>query len=471
MKKILGSALFVIIIALFFGQTSFAQDFGIPSGVPTYGALNSNTAENTYHFSTTQDGEVYITLQDTTGGFDVDLYDANGRRITGNYFSTIGGTMVLNSTIQRGDYYLTIKPYGWRGITSASYQLKVTYAGSINRNPSTFEPNETVETSFPIKSGEFYSSTSESKIDQDVYQFTTNQDGEAYITLDETTGGFDIDMYDANGRRITGDYFSSIGGKITLNPKVQKGTYYIKIKTYGWNGITSAAYRLKATYPGTIERNGSTFEPNETFETALSINSGQNYNSSSYSNIDQDTYQFTTDRDGKVKLVLDNTTGGYDVDLYDENRNRVTGNYTSTVGKSIVLERELKKGKYYVKIKPYGWKGLTSAKYRLNVTYPAPANACDRYQGVSKIWWDGIELKPGQIGRLIVKQDTDLYKLNGDQEIYSRTLKAGEFYRIYAFKPGKLSVGGGYYVDRDSKVTYQTPSKEKLEAVRCIQNR
>jgi hypothetical protein len=95
---------------------------------------------------------------------------------------------------------------------------------------------------------------------------------------------------------------------------------------------------------------------------------------------------------------------------------------------------------------------------------------CEQFKGVSKIWWDGIELKPGQIGRLIVLMDTPLFKLQGEKKVFSRTLKAGEFYRIYAFKPGMLSVGGGYFVDRDSKVKYETPSKTKLQAVQCIHN-
>src|SRR4051794_39529784 len=98
----------------------------------------------------------------------------------------------------------------------------------------------------------------------------------------------------------------------------------------------------------------------------------------------------------------------------------------------------------------------------------ATGNICDQYKGTKKIWWDGIELKSGQIGRLTIKQNTPLFKLDGENRTFSRTLKAGEFYRIYAFKPGLLSVGGGYYVDRDTKVTYQTPSKTKLAAVRCI---
>jgi hypothetical protein len=93
---------------------------------------------------------------------------------------------------------------------------------------------------------------------------------------------------------------------------------------------------------------------------------------------------------------------------------------------------------------------------------------CNQYKGVKKIWWNGVELKLGQIGRLIVLKNTALFKLNGNNKVFSRTLKAGEFYRIYAFKPGMLSVGGGYYVDRDTKVKYETPSKAKLMAVQCI---
>jgi hypothetical protein len=105
--------------------------------------------------------------------------------------------------------------------------------------------------------------------------------------------------------------------------------------------------------------------------------------------------------------------------------------------------------------------------YNPNLSASA-AGDCDQYKGVKKIWWDGIELKKGQIGRLTIMNDTPLFKLNGDNRTFSRTLKKGEFYRIYAFKPGMLSVGGGYYVVRDSKVTYQTPSRTKLMGVRCI---
>jgi streptogramin lyase len=96
---------------------------------------------------------------------------------------------------------------------------------------------------------------------------------------------------------------------------------------------------------------------------------------------------------------------------------------------------------------------------------------CDAFRETTKIWWDGMELKKGQIGRLNIIKDTPLYKLDGDKRTFTRTLKKGEFYRIYAFKPGMLSVGGGYYVNRDAKVTYETPSKAKLQGAECVYDR
>lgn len=82
------------------------------------------------------------------------------------------------------------------------------------------------------------------------------------------------------------------------------------------------------------------------------------------------------------------------------------------------------------------------------------------------VYWDGVELKPGQIGRLTVLKQTPLYKLEGSKKVFVRNLMPGQKFRIYAFKPGMLSMGGGYYVDRDNRVKYETPSKVKLNQVK-----
>jgi uncharacterized protein YkwD len=93
--------------------------------------------------------------------------------------------------------------------------------------------------------------------------------------------------------------------------------------------------------------------------------------------------------------------------------------------------------------------------------------SCSGIGPFTVIRWDSTELKVGQIGRLTILKDTPLYRLNGNIKVTSRTLKAGETYRIYAFKPGKLSVGGGLYVDRDARIKYETPSKVKLSQLSC----
>lgn len=95
------------------------------------------------------------------------------------------------------------------------------------------------------------------------------------------------------------------------------------------------------------------------------------------------------------------------------------------------------------------------------------AELCSGISASTVVKWDGDELKAGQIGRLTVLADTPLFKLDGDSRQFTRMLKAGETYRIYAFKPGMLSVGGGYYVDRDARVKYETPSKTKLGQLEC----
>jgi hypothetical protein len=83
----------------------------------------------------------------------------------------------------------------------------------------------------------------------------------------------------------------------------------------------------------------------------------------------------------------------------------------------------------------------------------------------AQVLWDGIVLKKGQIGKLTVLKQTNLYKLEGTKQTISRKLNPGEVYRIYTFLPGKLGLGAGYYIDRDSRIKYQTPSKEKLQAL------
>lgn len=102
-----------------------------------------------------------------------------------------------------------------------------------------------------------------------------------------------------------------------------------------------------------------------------------------------------------------------------------------------------------------------------SVTKVSAAESCNGIGPESAIRWDLGELKVGQIGRLMILENTPLYTLNGDTKVFSRMLKAGETYRIYAFGPGELSVGGGLFIDRDLRINYETPSNAKLVQLSC----
>ncbi|WML46121.1 CAP-associated domain-containing protein [Neobacillus sp. PS3-40] len=114
--------------------------------------------------------------------------------------------------------------------------------------------------------------------------------------------------------------------------------------------------------------------------------------------------------------------------------------------------------------------GITLVSILFLLTPVTSAHAeelCSSIGPETVIKWDSSDLKVAQIGRLTILKNTPLYKLTGETKETSRVLKKGETYRIYAFKPGKLSVGGGLFVDRDDRINYETPSKVKLGQQTC----
>ncbi|GKU83545.1 Ig-like domain-containing protein [Niallia sp. NCCP-28] len=435
MKRILSVAFFLILIGLFSSELAHAKDYSISSGVAVKGTIASVNAENTYKFTTNKDGEVYITLDQTTGGFYMELYDANGNEIDYDYNSTKGSKLAIYEKVSKGTYYVKIKPYSWSGIKSASYQLKATYAGSFKRNTATFEPNDTFETGLSIKSGQLYKSASDSNIDRDIYNFTTNKDGEVYVTLENITGGYYMSLYDEYGNEVEYDYDSTGGAKLRILEKIQKGKYYLEIKPYSWSGITGATYQLKVTYPGAINRSTSTFEPNETKETSLSIVSNKYYSSSSYSSLDRDVYQFTTNRSGNVSITLDNTTGGYYISLYDVYGNEINYDYASSRGSKLIISEELSKGTYYFYIDPYSWSGITKANYRLKASFLDKTPTVDTISDKSTVITGKAE------------SNIKVYAYAGSKKLGEATAKSGK----YSIKISKQKAGTSisvYTVDK-----------------------
>lgn len=70
--------------------------------------------------------------------------------------------------------------------------------------------------------------------------------------------------------------------------------------------------------------------------------------------------------------------------------------------------------------------------------------------------WKGLELRPGQIGKVTVLQDTVVWeKINKTQKL-PRVLKKGEQYRVYRYVPGMYDLGNGKYVVQDEFLSFKS---------------
>lgn len=91
----------------------------------------------------------------------------------------------------------------------------------------------------------------------------------------------------------------------------------------------------------------------------------------------------------------------------------------------------------------------------------------------TKVYWDGILMVPGQVGKIKVVKPINLWKRTSDGLVFERILKPGEQYRVYRYDNlygGQYGLGGGMYITKMAGyVDYKTPSKAKLRELENAQ--
>ena len=89
----------------------------------------------------------------------------------------------------------------------------------------------------------------------------------------------------------------------------------------------------------------------------------------------------------------------------------------------------------------------------------------------AKIMWGKTELKQGQIGKVTILSDTRANKILANKTTQpDKTLKKGGEFRVYTYRvigdKQFYGLGGGLFVQKTSKIKYETPSKQKLEQLK-----
>ncbi|MGE8035911.1 copper amine oxidase N-terminal domain-containing protein [Lysinibacillus sp. NPDC093692] len=215
--------------------------FPIQSGKKISSLLSNVYDLDFYKFSTTVDsGDVHIYLANTSAPIKFDLYDSNKQLIASNNSS-------LSQPLKAGTYYIKVYDFYWDNkYSSGTYDLIATYStNSKEHNPSTFEPNDTLENAFPIKSNAPIKSQLSNSDDIDFYSITLNKEGNVNVSLSDTSAPTRFKIYDANKKLL--DYSSS---SQSYSKYLAAGTYYIEVYADYWgNQYSSGTYTLTAGYP------------------------------------------------------------------------------------------------------------------------------------------------------------------------------------------------------------------------------
>ncbi|MBP2242268.1 dienelactone hydrolase [Cytobacillus eiseniae] len=82
------------------------------------------------------------------------------------------------------------------------------------------------------------------------------------------------------------------------------------------------------------------------------------------------------------------------------------------------------------------------------------------------VYWDGLLMKKGQIGKIEVVKPINLWKRVDDKLEFVRVLQPGEHYRVYKYDNqfgGQYGLGDNHYITKmEEHIIYKTPSKAKL---------
>lgn len=152
------------------------------------------------------------------------------------------------------------------------------------------------------------------------------------------------------------------------------------------------------------------------------------------------TYQFTTNGFGNVTILIDNTTGGLSMHLFDSEGNILGGSDSNFARETIVIERTLGKGTYYIRISPHNRDELTSAKYRLKASF------LDKTPTVNPLYNHNTSITGNAVS------NTKVYAVVGKEIIGETTAKNGKYnIKISAQKAGtKIGV---YTVDSAGNIS------------------
>lgn len=378
-----------------------------------------------YVLSTSNDGNIKLILKDTTSVY-LRIYLYDGAILLGESEATGGPTLQVNG-LAAGTYYARINYYGVGHFTGYTLTDSVLTDGVTNDT----EPNNTPATALSMAENTTvhghigYQLNGGTYDVDDYYKFTTTSDGRISLAFSNVEGAYNrVYLYDSNGTTQLNELENY--GSFTMNTDgLAAGTYYARVNYYSHtyfsgytltNSVTPAAY-VNDAEPDDNEASALPLSENA----SVSGHIGYRWNGGTY---DQDDYYvFTTTQDGKIKLILSDTTGVYlRVYLYDSLTQ--LGEAEATGGATVIVSN-LAAGTYFARVNFYGigkYAGYVLTDSVLTDGIPNDVESNDTYETADSLSENGSV--QGHIG----------YRLPGG--LYDQN----DFYVFHSSSDGKIKL-------------------------------
>lgn len=342
--------------------------------------------------------------------------------------------------------------YSWgEGITSQNYTIKAMFTPTADPQ----EPNETLETAYPIELVTEYNAyqwkpTTRGDVhkDYDTYRITLPGPGKMTVQWSDWESIFnwsaaydrlfvytaDGTMFDVNGDETYYKHMINVDDGVEINVS-QGGTYYIQF--YAGDAYKLDPYSFSVQFTQTPDA----FEPNDTLETAMSVSFDTEYNAwqwkseqqGPYVAYDEDFYALDLPSPGKITLHLANWSSIYNWGLnYDRlymyttdgvmfNSSGAEEYYAHMFGDDETIEIPVASGgQYYVQF--HAGNAVQLTPYTFSFTFEGIDDPCEP----NDVRNDAFEPQSGQEYSLyqwnsaaqgpIATKDEDWFRLNVTEE-------------------------------------------------------
>ncbi|PQL93971.1 pre-peptidase C-terminal domain-containing protein [Apibacter adventoris] len=318
---------------------SFASATAINTNIIYSARIESATDKDYYKFTLNSKSNATVTLQNITTSCNINVYDSSQKLIGQSTSNGIDDISIPLNTLEPGTYYLFVESKDTYAMNQC-YKLQVkAYDKDIPCIANSYEPNDSFKTATAIDNNTRYAGSIDSATDKDYYKFTLNKRSKVFIHIDGDCG---YNLYNSFQEKIEGYSF--------YNVKLEPGTYYLYLYTIDFKKPVCYNLKVEAKEEASCSTN---YEPNDSFESAVAINTNTNYSAAIDSNTDKDYYKFTLSNKSNVTVSLQNPiTLDYsrnDFKVFNSSKEQKGATSFFNSEKMITLNN-LEPGTYYVQI-------------------------------------------------------------------------------------------------------------------------